>query len=167
MYFSTDMNSSLVLLKLDVKLIFCHISHNGILFAVSFRAVNFWIQEFKSCPESLVAFLIMEPSVLFHSKLWMLNWWANWISCLISTMEFSLKATCQHGFLVDLYGSLICIDFIMDMNSSLVLLKFFCLLWIFCHVSHNGILFAVSFKATCHSRLVLSNPDVKLKWLMY
>ena len=47
------------------------------LFAVSFRVVNFWIQEFKSCPESLVAFLIMEPSVLFHSKLWMLNWWTN------------------------------------------------------------------------------------------
>ena len=74
---STDMNSSLVLLQLGVKLIFCHISHNGILFAVSFRTVNFWIQEFKSCPESLVAFLIMEPSVLFHSKLWMLNWWTN------------------------------------------------------------------------------------------
>ena len=86
------MNSRLVLLKLHVKLIFCHISHNGILFAVSFRAVNFWIQEFKSCPESLVAFLIMEPSVLFHSKLWMLNWWTNWIFCLISHNGIFIKS---------------------------------------------------------------------------
>ena len=47
MDFSTDMNSSLVLLKLDVKLIFCHISHNVILFAVSFKAnqvLSFQIQ---------------------------------------------------------------------------------------------------------------------------
>ena len=156
---------------------FCLFFSSKLLFRM-----DFWY-EFKSCPfqtscqtESLVAYLTMEPCVLFHPKIWIVYQNSSPVlksGCQIEsfvsylTMECSFKASCQYGFLVDLYGSLICIDFIMDMNSSLVLLKFFCLLWIFCHVSHNGILFAVSFKATCHSRLVLSNPDVKLKWLMY
>ena len=120
-----------------------HISH-GILFAVSFRAVNFW-QEFKSCPESLVAFLIMEPSVLFHSKLWMLNWWTNWIFCLISPNGIFIKSYCQHGFLVDLYGSLICMN--LDMNSSLVLLKLDVKLNLLSHISQWN--FVCNFIQSC------------------
>ena len=60
--------------------------------------------------ESLVAFLIMEPSVLFHSKLWMLNWWTNWIFCLISHngifIKSYLSAWIPGGFvwIFDLYG---------------------------------------------------------------
>ena len=34
----------------------------------------------------------MEPSVLFHSKLWMLNWWTNWIFCLISHNGIFIKS---------------------------------------------------------------------------
>ena len=69
------------------------------------QSCEFLNSRIKSCPESLVAFLIMEPSVLFHSKLWMLNWWTNWIFCLISHNGIFIKSYCQHGFLVDLFWS--------------------------------------------------------------
>ena len=62
-------------------------------------------------------------------------------------MEFSLKATCQHGFLVDLYGSLICMNFSMDMNSSLVLLKLDVKLNLLSHISQWN--FVCNFIQSC------------------
>ena len=112
--------------------IFCHISSNGILLALSFKAKNSclvfkskrqigslshisnnWIfvcssilytlqngqKYLTSCQtESLVAYLIMEPWVLFHSKLWMFDQNSSLVlksGCLIEsfvsclTIEFS------------------------------------------------------------------------------
>ena len=63
------------------------------------------------------------------------------------TREFSLKATCQHGFLVDLYGSLICMNFSMDMNSSLVLLKLDVKLNLLSHISQWN--FVCNFIQSC------------------
>ena len=135
--------------------IFCLIFHNGMfiqsLLSVLISGGFVWIfnlyrfhhgYEFKSCPFKV---LLSFVNLLSHISQWKFH------SKLLVSMDFWW----------------ICKDLWSVSISSLVLLKFFCLLWIFCHVSHNGILFAVSFKATCHSRLVLSNPDVKLKWLMY
>ena len=124
--------------------------------------MDFWYQ-FKSCPfqtscqtESLVAYLTMEACVLFHPKIWIVYQNSSPVlksGCQIEsfvsylTMEFSLKATCQHGFLVDLYGSLICMNFSMDMNSSLVLLKLDVKLNLLSHISQWN--FVCNFIQSC------------------
>ena len=150
--------------------IFCHISNNGIFVCSS---IQYTLQNghnyLTSCQtESLVAYLIMEPWVLFHSKLWMLNWWTNWIFCLISHngifIKSYLSAWISGGFvwIFDQYG----FQYRYEFKSCPFKVRLMSS-WIFCHISHNAILFAVSFKATCHSSFVLSNPDVQLKLFLH
>ena len=87
---------------------FCLFFSSKLLFRM-----DFWY-EFKSCPfqtscqtESLVAYLTMEPCVLFHPKIWIFDQNSSLVlksGCQIEsfvsyrTMEFSFRATYEYGF---------------------------------------------------------------------
>ena len=103
--------------------IFCQKSHNGILFSLLFKAT--FQDGFLIGIQVLFSNLYVKLNLLPHIAQW------NFHSELLISMN--------------LYGSLISMDFSTDMNSSLVILMSS---WIFYHISHNVILFAVSFKAT-------------------
>ena len=97
--------------------IFCHISNNGIFVCSSILYTLQNGQKYlTSCQtESLVAYLTMEPSVLFHPKIWIIDQNSSLVlksGCQIEsfvsyrTMEFSFRATYQYGFvwIFDQYG---------------------------------------------------------------
>ena len=114
-----------------------------------------------SCPfktscqtESHVAYISMEPCGLFHSKLWIFYHNSSLVFkslCQIEsfvsyrTMEFSFRATYQYGFvwIFVQYGFQYGYEF-KSCPFKVILMSS----WIFYHISHNVILFAVSFKAT-------------------
>ena len=101
MGFSTDMNSSLVILM--SSWIFYYISHNVILFAVSFKATQSKFCPFKSrCPiETFPAYLKMKYCLLFHLKLWIFE----------KNSSFVFKSSCQIGSFVTYLTMEFCLFF--------------------------------------------------------